>query len=121
MDKEDQSQYELAIIGAEHSILLYRAFGVQSFGVANIDEAKEKLNELVAMNQGDEKRTPKYAVIFVEENFFREFPEDLLEKLARKPLPAVTPVPSPGGSDDDYSTERLRKIVERAVGSDILG
>jgi vacuolar-type H+-ATPase subunit F/Vma7 len=119
--KQEDSQYRLAIIGAKHSILLYRAFGVESFGVSNIEEAREKLNELVAENQGDEKKTPTYAVIFVEENFFREFPEDLLEKLARKPLPAVTPVPSPGGSEDDYSSERLRKIVERAVGSDILG
>ncbi len=120
MDK-NETQYKLAIIGAPHSILLYRAFGVESFGVSTVDEAREKLNELVAKNLGDEKKTPEYAVIFVEENFFKEFPEDLLEKLSRKPLPAVTPVPSAGDSKSDFASERLRKIVERAVGSDILG
>lgn len=119
--EKDETQFKLAIIGAQHSILLYRAFGVESFAVSDVEEAKDKLNELVAMNRGDEKKTPIYAVIFVEENLFREFPEDLLEKLSRKPLPAVTPVPSAGDSDSTFASERLRKIVERAVGSDILG
>ena len=55
------------------------------------------------------------------ESYYKNFPEDLIEKFARKALPAVIPVPSPGESSDDFATQRLRKIVERAVGSDILG
>ena len=65
------------------------------------------------------KKIPQFAVIFVEDEFYKNFSADLLEKFARRPLPAVVPVPS-SGKNKNFAKNRLRKIVERAVGSDIL-
>ncbi|MDH3325050.1 MAG: V-type ATP synthase subunit F, partial [Candidatus Peregrinibacteria bacterium] len=63
----------------------------------------------------------EYAVVFVEENVYKDLPEDLITRLTKKALPAVIPVPAPNSGDENFSGNRLRKIVERAVGSDILG
>jgi len=118
MSKNEQ---KLAIIGAKSSILMYRAFGIETFAVADATEAESALERLVAVNLGDERKTSEYAIVFVEENFYQNFPEDLTDRLAKKPLPAVIPVPAPGSADRNFAANRLRKIVERAVGSDILG
>jgi vacuolar-type H+-ATPase subunit F/Vma7 len=75
----------------------------------------------MAKDKGDALKTPEYAVIFVEEDYYQLLPDDLVEKLARRALPALIPVPTPSNTGKSFATERLRKIVERAVGSDILG
>ena len=110
--------YKLAVVGRASSVLLYKALGCETFAVYSLDEAREKSEELF---RAVTDQTPEYAVVFVEESYYKAFPEDLIEKFARKALPAVIPVPSPGETDDDFASQRLRKIVERAVGSDILG
>jgi V/A-type H+/Na+-transporting ATPase subunit F len=60
-----------------------------------------------------------YAIIFVTEDLARGFTKDDEKYFAKDPLPAIIPLPSHLGSTG-YSTERLSRIVERAVGSDIL-
>lgn len=110
--------YKLAVVGNASSVLLYKALGCETHAVLSLDEARDRSEELFRAAAGD---APEYAVVFVEETYYKDFPEDLIEKFSRKALPAVIPVPSSGESDDDFATERLRKIVERAVGSDILG
>ncbi len=109
--------YNLAVIGEQSSVLIYQAFGVEVFGVSSDDEARDTLDGL---SRKEDDGKPVYAVVFMEENFFKNLPEDLTDRLTRKALPAVVPVPSPNSKDDNFSTNRLRKIVERAVGSDIL-
>ncbi len=116
MDKK----YRLAVIGNESSVLIFRALGVEVYGVDSIEKSLEDLESLVGMHWGDENKTPKYAVIFMEEHYYKSLPDDLLERLAKKSLPAVVPVPSPDSNDKDFAVKRLSRIVERAVGSDIL-
>lgn len=113
-------QYKLAVVGLESSVLIYRAIGADIFSVIDTHSAQEKVEALFGANRGDENRTPEYAVIFVEENFYAELSDDLIEKFSRKPLPAVVPVPSPSTTGKDFSAKRLSKIVERAIGSDIF-
>lgn len=113
-------KYELAVVGYESSVLIYRAVGAKTFAVGTNDEAQKKIEELFSANLGDESRTPLYAVIFVEETFYADLPDDLIEKFSKRPLPAVVPVPSPKNSGESIAAARLSKIVERAVGSDIF-
>lgn len=115
------NQLKLAVVGNESSVLLYRALGCETYGVFDQDAARAKTEELFAANSGDENKTAVYAVVFVEENYYKSFPDDLVERFSRKALPAIIPVPSPTSGDDNFASNRLRKIVERAVGSDILG
>lgn len=110
---------KLAVVGNESSVLLFRSIGCDTFGVSDTKEAQLKTEELFRAIRGEEK-SPVYAVVFVEENYFKNFSEDLLEKFTNKPLPAVVMIPSPGNTDKGFALQRLKKIVERAVGSDIL-
>ncbi len=114
-------EYKLAVVGNVSSVLIYRALGCETYGVYTQDEAQEKAEELFMANKGDEAKTAEYAVLFVEEDYYKNFSEDVIERFARKPLPAVIPVPSSKSGDDNFAANRMRKIVERAVGSDILG
>ena len=120
MDAKMQD-FKLAVVGNPSSILLYRAIGVETHAVKDSAEAATKTEELFTANLGDENKTAQYAIVFVEEDFYKNFSEDLLIKMSNKPLPAVVPVPVPRDGGDGFALKRLRKIVERAIGSDIMG
>lgn len=121
MDKQNKEhQYKLAVVGLESSILLYKAIGAETFGVSEQAQAQSKVEELFKTDMGDELKTPVYAVIFVEESFYAELPQDVINRFTLRPLPAVIPVPSPVASEKSFAAERLSKIVEKAVGSDIF-
>lgn len=113
-------QYKLAVVGLESSVLIYRAIGADIYSVIDAQSAANKVEELFGKNLGDENKTPEYAVIFVEENFYAELSDDLIEKFSKKALPAVVPVPSPSTNGENFAAKRLSKIVERAIGSDIF-
>jgi len=113
--------YKFAVVGNVSSVKLYQALGAETYAVTNLDDARNQTEDLFAAAKDDEAKSAVYAVVFVEEDFYKEFPEDLIERFSRKALPAVIPVPSPKSGDDNFAGNRLRKIVERAVGSDILG
>ena len=116
-----QQEYKLAVVGNPSSVLLYKALGTEVFPAYNAEEARTLTEELFQAHRGDEAKTAEYAVVFVEESYYKLFPEDVAEKFTKKALPAVIPVPSPNSEDDNFASNRLRRIVERAVGSDILG
>ena len=116
----EKKQFRLAVIGQKSSTLIFQALGTETHAVTSDSEAQEVLRDLSARTHDDEAKTPMYAVVFVEQNYYQALPDDLLTKLAKNSLPAVIPVPSPGSTDDDFSLKRLSRIVERAVGSDIL-
>lgn len=115
-------KYKLAIIGTEGSTMLYRALGVDAAPAYNAEEAKAALESLASQHQGDEDETPVYAVVFVEEDLYQVLPPETLEKMTKRSLPAVVPVPSPSSAADGkgFASDRLGKIVERAIGTNIL-
>lgn len=113
--------YKFAVVGNVSSVKLYQALGAETHAVTTNEAARDKVEDLFRATKDDEAKSAVYAVVFVEEDYYKTFPEDLIEKLSRKALPAVIPVPSPASGNDNFATNRLRKIVERAVGSDILG
>ena len=114
----DEISYKLAIVGSPSSILLYQGLGVEVFGVTTEEEAREIVSDIALPKLGDGE-TGDFAVVFVEESYYNSFPADLIERFAKRPLPAVIPVPSPDGGDQP--NDRLKQLVEKAVGSDILG
>ena len=115
-----ENQLKLAVVGLESSILLYRVIGAETFAVSDDNSAREMVETLSAMHSDDEAQTPTYAVIFVEESFYKNLPQDLLNRFAKKPLPAVIPTPSPNAGGKSFAVKRLSTIVERAIGSDIF-
>lgn len=115
-----ENQLKLAVVGMESSILLYRVIGATTFAVSDNNEARDMVEKLAVAHANDEAHTPTYAIIFVEEEFYKNLPADLLTKFAKKPLPAVIPTPSPNAGGKSFSVKRLSSIVERAIGSDIF-
>ncbi|MCF7906085.1 hypothetical protein K9L63_02760 [Candidatus Gracilibacteria bacterium] len=113
-------KHKLAVIGNESSVLIFRALGTEVYPVSDARQAQEILRDLASREAEGARKIAEYAVIFVEENFYKKLPDDLLTRLAKNPLPAVVPVPSPDSKDSAFGTKRLSHIVERAVGSDIL-
>jgi V/A-type H+-transporting ATPase subunit F len=106
-NKNDKNK--IAIIGSPDSVLGWRALGLTTFGVHKLDQAQEALNEI---DKGG------FAIVFITEDWYGKLEEDLI-KFKERALPAIISVPSQHGSTG-AGLENLRRIVERAVGSDIL-
>lgn len=116
-------KYSLAIIGSREAILGFRALGVDTIAVKDSREAVENLFALKKMKQvselGKEIETPKYAVIFITEDLAQHISIEDYKKLSIGALPAIIPIPSHQGSTG-FGLTKLKRIVEKAVGSDIL-
>lgn len=115
--------YSIAIIGSREAILGFRALGVETVAVKNYKEATEKLYELKRTKQvidGKETETPQFAIIFVTEDLAQDISKDDYKKLSIGALPAIIPIPSHKGSTG-FGLTKLRRVVEQAVGSDIMG
>jgi len=80
---------------------------------------RELKNEKLTEDNEDEIDSV-YAIIFITEDLAQEIPELEMKKLMQDVLPAIIPLPSHLGSTG-FGNKRLSKIVEQAVGSDILG
>lgn len=114
MDKETDSQkYSLAIIGPYDMVSLFKAFNIDCFGVNSQEKALEKIKELA------ERPEKNYAVIFVPEQFLKGLDNRTYEKITGMNLPTITSIPLIE-TDDTSSVEKIRKLAEKAIGSDIL-
>lgn len=116
------NSYKLAIIGTKDQILGFTALGMTAIVVNDVETAREKLLELAGSSKevtGGETRK-EYAIIFVMEEYAKHLTKDDYKKINKDALPAVIPIPGIKGSTG-YGLERVKKMVEQAVGSDIFG
>ncbi|MBU1167018.1 V-type ATP synthase subunit F [Patescibacteria group bacterium] len=104
-------EYKLAILGSEDAILGFKALGVVPHAINSKDELVAKLKGIC--------KSEEYAVVLITEDFFSEAKEEVFE-LSQRPLPAIIPIPSHKGTTG-VGQEKIKRIVEQAVGSDILG
>lgn len=103
-------EYQIAILGTPDSVLGFKGLGLDVFGVATEEDGDEAIKEVMASNE--------YAVLFITEDWAAKL-EDSLRKYHGQALPAVLPIPSQKGSTGE-ALRNLSKIVEQAVGSDII-
>lgn len=102
--------YKVAIIGNTDAVNGFKAVGVEAVGVKTKEECQAKLEQF--FNAGD------YAIIFITEDWADRI-RNYLDELPSKALPSIVAIPSQAGSTG-AGLRNLKKIVERAVGSDIL-
>jgi len=100
----------IAILGTSESILGFKALGLDCFGIYNQEEAEKKIDEVY------EKK--EHGILFITEDWMEKL-EVKLSDLKGAALPAVIGIPGVRGSTGMGARE-LKKIVEQAVGSDIL-
>ena len=114
--------YQIAIVGTKIVTAGFAALGCEVRNVSSNEEAKNVLFELKKAKQEDVKNNSqcKYAIIFVLEDFLKNISVDDYKKLSSGALPAIIPIPSHKGATG-FGETKIRRIVEKAVGTDIFG
>ena len=114
-------KYRIAMVGSKEAIGGFALLGVDIVAVDSGEQAMEELYRLKKDTTKDEtgRECNTYAIVFISEDLAGGITPDDEKKLARGALPAIIPLPSHKGSTG-YGLQRLKRIVERAVGSDIL-
>lgn len=109
------------MVGSREAIAGFSLLGIDVVAVSDPKEAVQELFTLKRKTMNDESgiERPVYAIIFVTEDLIENIHQDDEKKLAKGALPAIIPLPSHRGSTG-YGLDRLKRIVERAVGSNIL-
>ncbi len=107
--------FHIAIIGPEKVTTGFKALGVDVFDAETSEQAVNKIKEL----RGTVEQKTKYAVILLLEELAKHIPEDEYAKLSAGPLPALLVLPGVSGATG-RGAEHLKRLAERAVGSDIF-
>lgn len=102
-------QLAIAMIGARDSVLGFKALGLDVYPVDDAAAAGTAFDACV--DRG-------YAAIFVTEGFAAEL-APRLKALGSRPLPAAVIIPE-GQQSRGLGLAKLRSIVEKAIGADIL-
>jgi V/A-type H+-transporting ATPase subunit F len=100
----------LAMVGPASSILGFRSLGLDTFEVRRPTEAREVWRSIEA---------DRYAVIFITEDVAELITEEL-EMFRQLPLPVITLIPPVSGGQGT-GVQRLKALVETAIGTDVLG
>ncbi len=125
------SNYKIAIVGSPEAIAGFSLLGADTVAAFNGEEAVEALFRLKKEMHTDENGVERneYAIVFITEDLASGLSPEDEKKLARGALPAIIPLPShktglpaedSKGAKAGYGLQRLKRIVEQAVGTDIL-
>lgn len=115
------SAYRIAIVGQKEAIQGFALLGVDIVSAQSSAEAAEQLLRLKKEMRTDESGRERnaYAIVFVAEDLMSGLTAEDERRLGKGALPAIVPLPSHRGSSG-YAIERLNRIVEQAIGSNIL-
>ncbi|MDR3178747.1 MAG: V-type ATP synthase subunit F [Oscillospiraceae bacterium] len=98
--------HKIAILGEYDSIYGFESLGFEVFGCKEFKEVEKHIKRL---------SLERYAIIFITESFAKK--EVLIHE--KDQIPAIVFIPSLI-SNKKIGVANLRKLVEKAVGSDIL-
>ena len=101
---------KIAILGNHDSILGFKALGLDCFGIYTQEEAEKMIDKIY------EKK--EHGILFITEDWMEKLSNKMSE-LKGAALPAVIGIPGVKGATGEGQKE-ISRIVEKAVGSDIL-
>ncbi|NLW78018.1 MAG: V-type ATP synthase subunit F [Ruminococcaceae bacterium] len=101
--------YKIAVMGDRDSIYGFVSVGLDIYPATDAHAAARQLRTLVEND---------YAIIYMTEALFAQM-ENELAAYNEMPLPAIIPIPGVSGNTG-AGLARVRKSVEKAVGSDII-
>lgn len=99
---------KIAAIGEMDTIEPLKMVGIDVYPVKG-GNTREVLTEIVKKG---------YAVVLIVEDTIKGI-ESLFLKLSSKPMPAIVPIPGKGKTKG-FAYKRLRELIKKAVGTDIL-
>jgi len=100
---------KVAVLGKYETVFPFKSLGMEYFVCNTEREIREKIKEVLSKD---------YGLIFVEEDYYDAI-RDIVEALRESATPAITFIPSAGGSTGK-AKEKLRAILLRAIGIDIF-
>ncbi len=100
---------KIAVIGEQDAILGFRPLGVEIYPVIDTKEAEERLRSLT-QDRG-------YATIYITESLSSQRLKELIIELSK--FSNIVVIPG-RGEILGVARERLKKISEKALGTDIL-
>lgn len=100
---------KVAIMGDKTSVLGFKALGLDTYSLIRPEDGRELWPQI---------KEQDYGVIFVTEPVY-EVMEDLFKEVSEQVTPAVVIIPATTGGIG-LGMEKIRRIIERAVGADIL-
>ncbi|MCK4330564.1 hypothetical protein KAX02_12065 [candidate division WOR-3 bacterium] len=101
---------KLAAVGEYDVIMPFSAVGVEIYPVTSEHEFIKTVQELIEENVG---------VIFVSDKFLSGA-ESIFKEVSFKPLPCLLSIPGPLGASG-FTRERMRNLVKKACGVDLMG
>ena len=101
--------YRIAVIGDWESVMGFRALGLDTYPVASVEEAREKVRQLAKTD---------CAVIYLTETLAEEM-EDVITRYKDELRPAIILIPGREGPLG-IGRDSIQRAIERAVGADIL-
>ena len=101
--------YRIAVMGSRDSIYGFASVGLDIYPVEDMQSAAKQLK---ALAEG------VYGIIYVTEELYMCLEKELAV-YEKRLLPAVIPIPGASGNTG-LGLRRVRKSVEKAVGSDII-
>jgi V/A-type H+-transporting ATPase subunit F len=102
--------HKIAAVGEEDIVLGFKALGIEIYPVDDPEATVAVVKQLM--------NSPDYGIIFVSESMAEKV-EALRLEIGSRPLPSLVYIPGSQGSQG-FAMQRIRKIIERAVGADIL-
>ena len=106
--------FKIAVLGDRDSVLGFKALGLDTFSVEEVDEARQTLHRLAKPAGGVPS---EYAIIYVTEQLAQSIQADI-DRYKTAVTPAVILIPGKNGSLG-LGARALQSAVERAVGADI--
>ncbi len=111
-------KYRIAIVGQKEEILGFKGLGLEVHDAETQQEVEDILFDLKKITNS-EGASRKYAIIYVLESFIENMEKEKYERLSEGALPAIIPIPGHMGSSG-FGETKIRRIVEKAIGSDIF-
>lgn len=102
--------HKIAAVGEADIILGYKALGIETHPAVDLQNAADVVESLI--------RAGGYGIIFVSESMAEKV-DSLMSEYGSLPLPSVVYIPGSGGAQG-FAMNRIRRIIEKAVGADIL-
>ena len=103
--------YKIAVMGGIDTVMGFKALGLDTYPVSDMDEAKQVFSKITAPDE-------QYAVIYLEENLSQTLSNEIA-RFTNKVTPAIILIPGREGSQG-LSLNALHDAVLRAIGTDIL-
>lgn len=102
--------HKIAAVGETDIILGFTALGIETFPAVDRQNAADLVEKLISSKE--------YGIIFVTESMAEKV-ENLMIEYGSLALPSVVYIPGSKGSQG-FAMNRIRRIIEKAVGADIL-